>query len=93
MKRAQDIEAKIIAQLQRRILATDVASIADRKHRLLWLFYRLSGYMGGTYLSRISNPAGNDELARLLQQRISGELRAEVGQALRGKRPAGIEPT
>ena len=54
-KRAQEIEAKIITQLQRRILPTDVASLADRKQRLRWLFYRLSGFMAPTYLGRISS--------------------------------------
>jgi len=92
-KRAKEIEAKIIAQLQRRISSEDVAgSLADRKRRLLWLFYRLSGYMGSTYLDRISNPASYDELPSLLHDRISSELRAEIMEALRGKRPQGVEP-
>jgi hypothetical protein len=91
-KGAKEIEVKIIAQLQRRIPSEDVASLADRKRRLLWLFYRLSGYMGSTYLDRISNPARNDELPRLLHDRISSELRAEIMEALRGKRPQGVEP-
>ena len=91
-KRAQEIEEKIIAQLKRRIRPADVANLADRKQRLRWLFYRLSGYMGTTYLQRISNRAGNDELVRLLQQQISRELRAEIIEALRGKRPPGVEP-
>jgi hypothetical protein len=74
------------------ISSEDVASLADRKRRLLWLFYRLSGYMGSTYLDRISNPASYDELPRLLHDGISSELRAEIMEALRGKRPQGVEP-
>jgi len=91
-KRAQETEAKIIAQLQRKFPPSDLAALADRKRRLLWLFYRLSGYWGSTYLARITNPAGSDELARLFRERISGELRNEMAQALRGRRPPGPEP-
>lgn len=89
-KRAQEIEAKIIAQLTRKLLPSDHAGLADRKRRLLWLFYHLSSYWSSTYLVRIKT--GNDELARLLKERISGELRNEIVQTLQGKRPAGPEP-
>jgi hypothetical protein len=90
---AKETETKIVAQLQRNISPRDVASLADRKRRLLWLFYRLSGYWGGTYLYRLNTAAGNDELVSLVRQRVSTELRAEIVSALRGKRPQGPEPT
>jgi hypothetical protein len=90
---AKEIEAKIVAQLQRKLPPRDVASLADRKRRLLWLFYDLSGYWSGTYLHRLKTAAGSDELVGLLKQRVSGELRAEILDALRGKRPQGVEPT
>lgn len=91
-KRAKEIETKIILQLRRNIFASDCAGIQDRKQRLLWLFYRLSGYWGGTYIDRINRAAMDDELSRLLRQRLSHELRAEIMNALHGKRPPGIEP-
>ncbi len=89
-KRAQEIEAKIIAQLMRNFRPSDHAGLADRKRRLLWLFYNLGSYWWSTYLARIKT--GNDELARLFKERISGELRDEIVQTLQGKRPAGLEP-
>jgi hypothetical protein len=89
---AKGIEAKIIAQLQRKILPGDIASLADRKRRLLWLFYHLSGYWGATYFDRLNTAPSNDELVGLLRQRVSSELRAEILATLRGKRPQGVEP-
>jgi hypothetical protein len=59
---AKQIERKIIQQLRRNIPARDVASLADRNRRLLWMFYRLSGYMGPAYLDRFSRAAQDDEL-------------------------------
>jgi hypothetical protein len=56
------------------------------------MFYRLSGYMGSTYLDRFSNPAHDDNLPHLLHDRLSSKLRAELMEALRGKRPPGDEP-
>jgi hypothetical protein len=91
-ERAQKIEAEIVTELQRRIGADDVAAQAGRKRRLLWAFYHLSGYWGQTYLDRISNPSLNDPLPRLLRDRISSELRAELIDALHGRRPPGDEP-
>jgi hypothetical protein len=92
-KYAKEIETKIVAQLQRKIAPRDVTSLADRKRRLLWLFYRLSGYWGGTYISRLNTAAGSDQLAGLFRQRVGNELRAAILDALRGKRPQGAEPS
>jgi hypothetical protein len=89
---AKGIEAKIIAQLQRKISPGDVASLADRKRRLVWLFYQLYPYWSTTYLDRLNTAASNDELVGFLRQRISSELRTEILTALRGKRPQGVEP-
>jgi hypothetical protein len=90
--RAKQIETKIIEQLRRNIFDSDVASLADRKRRLLWLFYGLSGYMASTYPDRLSRATDNDELRRLVRWKHSSELRAEVIAALRGSRPPGPEP-
>jgi hypothetical protein len=91
-QRAKEIEARILKELRRNISPDDVASLADRKRRLLWMFYRLSGYMSSTYLDRISHPAPDDELPRLLHDRISSGLRQAIIEALQGKRPEGEEP-
>jgi hypothetical protein len=91
-ERAQKIEAEIVMQLRREISADDIAAQAGRKRRLLWAFYHLSGYWGQTYLERISNPSSNDPLPGLLHHRISSELRAELIDALSGRRPRGDEP-
>jgi hypothetical protein len=91
-KRAKEIEAGIMKELGRNISSDDVAGLAERKGRLLWMFYRLSGYMGSTYLDRFSNPAHDDNLPHLLHDRLSSKLRAELMEALRGKRPPGDEP-
>lgn len=90
---AQETEAKIVAQLRRNISAADVAGLADRKQRLLWLFYRLSGYWGGTYQQRLMTAPGSDELVGLFRRQISRELQVEILNALRGKRPQGGEPS
>jgi hypothetical protein len=90
-KWAETIEGKIVAQLNRRLQPTDRAGLADRKQRLLWLFHRLGVYWSSTYIERINR--GTDELARLLKARISGELRNEILETLRGKRPPDPEPT
>jgi hypothetical protein len=89
--RAKKIEANILQVLRSNIRSSDVASLADRKRKLLWMFYSLSGYMGGTYLDRFAR-ANSDELTRLVRARLSGELLAELMNALRGKRPHGVEP-
>jgi hypothetical protein len=60
---------------------------------LLWLFYNLSGYMANTYFDRFTRVAHDDELPRLMRERISPQLRAELIDALRGTRPQGVEPT
>lgn len=90
---AKEIEAKIMQQLRKRIAAHDISAMADRKRRLLWLFYRLSGPMGATYRERIAKANHNDELVRLLRDRISSALRAELMAALRGERPTVVEPS
>jgi hypothetical protein len=91
--RAKEIETKIIQQLRRNIPARDITSLADRKRRLLWMFYGLSGYMRPTYLDRFSRAASDDELPRLVRERLSSELRTELMGALRGTRPHGVEPS
>jgi hypothetical protein len=91
-KNAKDIEAKIIAQLQRKISSSDIPSLADRKKRLLWLCYGLSGFMRPVYLERLTADRASDELVRLLHTRITSELRAELIEAVRGKRPQGVAP-
>jgi hypothetical protein len=91
-KRAQEIETKVLAQLKRRIPSGDIASLADRKRRLLWLFFELRGWWSSTYINRIKTPAGHDELTRLLHHQVSSALRAEITDTLRGKRPQGAPP-
>jgi hypothetical protein len=91
-KRAQEIEANIVKELERKIDAADVSALAERKQRLLWAFYHLNDYWGPTYLHRISNPSSTDPLPRLLRHRISRTLRAQLMDALRGRRPDGDEP-
>jgi hypothetical protein len=90
-KRAQEIEAKIIDQLRKNFSSDDIAGLADRKQRLLWMFYNLSGYMGSAYLGRFSNPSSDDELVRLVKNRLGPLLREELMEALHGKRPPGRE--
>jgi hypothetical protein len=90
-QRAKEIETRIVMELRRNISSDDVASLADRKRRLLWLFYRISGYTRSTYLERFSNPAHDDDLPRLFRNRLSAGLRAELMEALGGKRPQGDE--
>jgi hypothetical protein len=92
-KAAATTERRIIEQLKRNIAPNDVKSLADRKQRLLWLFYGLAGYMAGPYLERLKVDSSSDEMARLMKQRISSQLRAECIEALKGKRPGGPEPT
>lgn len=91
-KRAAEKELLIVDQLKRKLAADDVKALADRKNRLLWLFYGIGSYMSGTYLDRLNNGGSDDELAQLMKQRISKELRAECIEALKGKRPTGTEP-
>ena len=91
-ERAQKLEADIVELLRRDIPAGDTAALAERKRKLLWSFYRLSGYWGATYVDRIANRASDDILPRLLEERISRRLRAELLDALRGRRPSGTEP-
>ena len=90
-KRAAELEAQILVQLKRKLGATDVAGLADRKRRLLWLFYSFGSYWSSTYLGRLNS--SEDELARLCRERLSSELRKEIERALLGKRPAGSQPT
>ncbi len=72
VQKAKDIEAKIILQLKRKISRSDIASLADQKRKLLWLFYILgSGFMGEEYLRRLMADRQSDELVRLLHERIS----------------------
>jgi hypothetical protein len=73
---AARIEAKIIVQLHRRIDPGEIRELADRRHRLLWLFHDLSGYMSIVYRDRIAAARPSDELVTLLRERISGALRA-----------------
>jgi hypothetical protein len=89
---AAKTEAKIVHELKRQIAADDVAALATRKQRLLWHFYDLSGYLGGTYEERIRQRRSDDEMVRLLFDRISTPLRAELVEALRGRRPSGDRP-
>jgi hypothetical protein len=92
-KYAKQIELKIIQQLQRSFSSADIVGLADRKQRLLWLFYRLSGYMASIYISRLSSVTNRgDQLQRLVRERLSDGLQAELMDALRGKRPQGVEP-
>jgi hypothetical protein len=86
-ERAKKIEREIITQLRRQVRPDDIAGLADRRKKLLGLFYSLSGYMQSTYLERLSQGAHHDDLPRLLRDRISSELRAELREALRGRRP------
>jgi hypothetical protein len=91
--RAKDYDAKIISQLQRKISPRDIASLVDQKRRLLWLFYTISfGLLAEDYRKRLTAASRGDEMVRLLHERISREWRAEIMEALRGKRPPGIEP-
>jgi hypothetical protein len=94
-KYAKAIEDQIIAQLKRNISTDDVKQLADRKNRLLWLFYRLSAssYMGSTYVARFKDPSPKDELVTLFKSRISTALRAECMAAFNGKKPEGSDPT
>lgn len=89
-KWALEQDAKIIAQLQRRLLPNDRVGIADRRSRLLWLFYDLDSYWWSTYRTRLATDT--DELARLVKQRLSTELRKEILQTLQGKRPTTPRP-
>lgn len=91
-KAAATAERRIIEQLKRNIAASDIMSLADRKQKLLWLFYGISDYMKGTFLDRLKFDSSSDEMARLMKQRISPQLRAECIEALKGKRPGGIQP-
>lgn len=65
-KYTQEIENAIVAQLECVISAADVVSHADRKQRLLRLFYNLgSSYFGSTYRDRLASPhGGRRELSR-----------------------------
>lgn len=85
-------EAKIVQQLRLQIHSGDVAALAARKRRLLWNFYDLSGYMRGTYLERISEHRSDDEMVRLLFERISSKTRAELVETLQGRKPPGEPP-
>jgi hypothetical protein len=89
VKRAKDIEAKIISQLKRRISSGDIAALVDQKRKLLWLFYALTSFMSDNYLERLTADRASDELVRLLHERISRQWRAEIIETLRGKRPQG----
>jgi hypothetical protein len=89
---AARLEATIVRELKRPVAADDVAALALRKQRLLWHFYDLSGYLGGTYEERIRQRRPDDELVRLLFERISSALRFELLEALRGRRPTGERP-
>jgi hypothetical protein len=90
---AKDYDEKIISQLQRKISPRDIASLADQKRRLLWIFYTISfGLLAEDYRKRLTAASRGDELVRLLHDRISREWRAEIMDALRGKRPPGNEP-
>lgn len=91
-KWAKEVEAEIVRELRRNIRTEDIAGLAMRKQKLLGMFYRLGwSYMGNTYLERFANPARDDDLPRLFQSRISGGLRTELMDALRGHRPHGHE--
>jgi hypothetical protein len=89
VKRAKDIEAKIISQLKRRISSGDIAALVDQKRKLLWLFYALTSFMSDDYLERLTADRPSDELVRLLHERISRQWRTEIIETLRGKRPQG----
>jgi hypothetical protein len=89
---AAKVEAKIVRQLRLQISSDDLGALGARKHRLLWDFYDLSGYLSGTYLDRIRERRSDDEMVRLLFERISIELRAELVETLSGKRPVGERP-
>jgi len=90
----EDYDAKIISQLQRKISPRDIASLVDQKRRLLWLFYIIHfGLLADDYRKRLTATAWQgDELVRLFHERISREWRAEIMEALRGKRPQGVQP-
>jgi hypothetical protein len=91
-KRSAEIDAAIISQLKRHIRADDGEGVADRKRRLLWLFYSVGYYMRPTWLERLADPRQGDELPNLLKTRIGRGLRAECMAALEGKRPKVPEP-
>ncbi|HUP84483.1 MAG TPA: hypothetical protein VM143_02340 [Acidimicrobiales bacterium] len=91
-KHSAATETKIVKQLKRAIAPTDGKGLADRRRRLLWLFYSVSGYESSWFRDRISEARSNDEMVRLLNERISAGLRAELTAALLGKRPRGKRP-
>jgi hypothetical protein len=91
-KRAVEIDAAIVGQLKRHIRSDDVASLADRKGRLLWSFYRIGYYLRPTYLKRLEYPRSGDELPDLLRTRISRGLRVQLMEALKGTQPEMPEP-
>ncbi len=91
-KAAAAAERRIVEQLKRNIAANDIKSLADRKQRLLWLFYGVRGYTADWFLDRLKFDNSSDELARLMKERISKQLRDECIEAVKGKRPPGLEP-
>jgi hypothetical protein len=89
---AAETETKIEQELRLQIQSGNVVALAGRKRRLLWYFYDLSGYMSKAYLERINERRSDDEMVRLMYERISSETRAELVEALRGRRPSGERP-